>query len=210
MTRLLYIEASPRKKRSASIVVANHFLNEYRKAHPKDEVVILDLWKKELPSFDGDTIDAKYALLHGQPYTEAQTKAWKSVEKIIAEFKDADKYVISLPMWNFGIPYRLKQYIDILVQPSYTFTVTPEGAYKGLVTNKRMMVIYARGGAYGAETGAQKLDFQKPYMETILQFIGFENIKSILIEPTLSGNAEQKEKVLTKAKEQAQKAALQF
>ena len=23
-------------------------------------------------------------------------------------FKSADKYIVSLPMWNFGIPYKLK------------------------------------------------------------------------------------------------------
>lgn len=187
MPKLIYIEASPRKKRSSSIAIANVFLDAYRKAHPNDEVVILDLWKKELPPFDGDVIDAKYAIMHGQTKSESQIKAWKMVETLIAEFKSGDKYVISLPMWNFGIPYKLKHYIDLLVQPGYTFTTTPDGAYQGLVTGKKMLVIYSRGGAYGAGTGAQQLDFQKPYMETILGFIGFQGISSIVIEPTLAG-----------------------
>src|ERR1700722_16456963 len=151
MARLLYIESSPRKQRSSSIEIAKFFLNEYSQAHPKDEVVIVDLWKKELPQFDGDVIDSKYAIMHGQPHTEAQVKAWKKVEDMIAEFKSADKYVISLPMWNFGIPYKLKHYIDILVQPGYAFTVTPEG-YKGLITNKKVLLIYSRGGEYGQES----------------------------------------------------------
>jgi FMN-dependent NADH-azoreductase len=208
MVKLLYIEASPRKKRSSSIAIAHLFLEAYQKAHPKDEVVSIDLWKKELPPFDGDVIDAKYAILHQKPHTDAQAKAWKKVEELIAEFKNADKYVFSLPMWNFGIPYKLKHYIDILVQPGYAFTVTPEG-YKGLVTNRKILLVYSRGGAYGAETGAQNLDLQKPYMETILRFIGFENFESIVVEPTLAGE-EQKEQALTKAKEKVQKYALQF
>lgn len=210
MAKLLYIESSPRKKRSSSIAVSNFFLSEYRKAHPQDEVVIVDLWKKELPPFDGDVIDAKYAIMHGQQHTEAQAKAWKLVEGVISEFKNADKYVISLPMWNFSIPYKLKHYIDVLVQPGYTFMVTPEGAYKGLVTGKKVQLIYARGGAYGAETGAQQFDLQTRYMETILKFIGFSSLNSILIEPTLAGTPEDKEKIVNKAKEQAQKAAAQF
>lgn len=210
MSKLLYIESSPRKKRSSSIAVSNVFLNEYKKLHPKDEVVVLDLWKKEIPPFDGDVIDAKYAILHGEKHTPAQAKAWKDVEAIIAEFKNADKYVISLPMWNFGIPYKLKHYIDVLVQPGYTFSYSPQEGYKGLVAGKKMLLIYARGGAYGAETGAQQLDLQTRYMETILQFIGFKDLKSILIEPTLSGSNEEKEKVLSKAKEQALKSAAKF
>lgn len=209
MAKLIYIEASPRKKRSSSIAISNVFLDAYRKANPKDEVVILDLWKKELPPFDGDVIDAKYAIMHGQTKSDAQIKAWKMVEEIIAEFKTGDKYVISLPMWNFGIPYKLKHYIDLLVQPGYAFTVTPDGAYQGLVTGKKMVVIYSRGGAYGAESGAQQLDFQKTYMELILGFIGFQGISSIVIEPTLAGE-DKKEASMSKAMEQAQKIASQF
>jgi FMN-dependent NADH-azoreductase len=206
--KLLYIEASPRKKRASSIAIANVFLDEYRRAHPNDEVKLLDLWKLDLPPFDGDVIDAKYAIMHGKPHTEAQVKAWKRVEEIIGEFKNADKYVISLPMWNFNIPYRLKHYIDLLVQPGYTFTVTPEG-YKGLIEGKKMLLIYSRGGAYGAETGAQNLDLQKPYMETILGFIGFKKFESIIIEPTLSGE-EKKEQAMNVAKQQAQKLATAY
>lgn len=210
MTRLLYIESSPRKKRSSSIDVANTFLNEYRKIHPEDEVLVVDLWKKELPRFDGDVIDAKYAIMNGQPSTEAQAKAWKKVEEIISEFKSADKYVISLPMWNFGIPYMLKHYIDVLVQPSYTFSYSPKEGYKGLITGKKVLLIYARGGAYGAETGAQALDLQKPYMETILKFIGFQDLSSIVIEPTTMAGPEGKEKAVNQAKSQALKAAASF
>lgn len=209
MAKLLYIESSPRKKRSSSIAVSNVFLDAYRKAHPKDEVVVLDLWKKNLPPFDGDVIDAKYAIMHGQEKTEGQVKAWKGVEDIIAEFKSGDKYVVSLPMWNFGVPYKLKHYIDLLVQPGYTFKTTPEGGYEGLVPGKKMLVIYSRGGAYGAETGIQNLDFQKPYLETIFGFIGFKGINSIIIEPTLAGE-DKKEKAVSAARLSAQKAAEQF
>lgn len=208
MAKLLYIEASPRKKRSSSIEVANVFLNEYRKLHPKDEIVTIDLWKKQLPVFDGDVIDAKYAIMSGKTPTEAQAKAWKAVEEVIAEFKNADKYVISLPMWNFSIPYPLKHYIDVLVQPGYTFSFSPESGYKGFMTGKKMLLIYASGGAYAAGSGTEQLDFQRRYMETILQFIGFQGMSSIVAEPT--GAPDKKEQAVKKANEQALKMAAQF
>jgi FMN-dependent NADH-azoreductase len=44
MARLLYIEASPRKDRSASIEAARIPLTGYQKTHPKDVVETLDLW----------------------------------------------------------------------------------------------------------------------------------------------------------------------
>jgi FMN-dependent NADH-azoreductase len=189
--------------------VATVFLNAYRSAHPHDEIAVIDLWKKQLPPFDGDVIDAKYAIMHEQEHTEAQAKAWKEVENLISEFKHADKYVISLPMWNFGIPYKLKHYIDLLVQPGYAFKVTQSGAYEGLIKGKKLMIVYSRGGAYGSETGAEGLDLQKKYMEIIMPFIGFQNISSLIVEPTLQGD-EKKKKAVDLAKEQALKAAATF
>ncbi len=207
MTHLLYIESSPRKKRSSSIDVSKTFLESYRQHHPNVEIEMLDLWQKKLPSFDGDVIDAKYSIMHGQKHTEAQKTAWEEVEKVINNFKQADMYVISLPMWNFCIPYVLKHYIDVIVQPTYTFTYSPTEGYKGLIKGKDIVLIYSRAGAYGHGTGSESYDLQKPYMETILKFIGFEdkNIKSIVIEPTSS--PEQKEKIVKEAKERAVKLA---
>lgn len=185
MTKLLYIESSPRKSRSKSIRVASEFLNAYREKNPSDEVFTIDLWEKTLPDYDGDTIDAKYQVMHGKGVDEKQKNAWQAIVDVCDEFKSADKYVISLPMWNFGIPYKLKHYIDVIAQPGQTFSFDPESGYSGLVTGKPIAVVYARGGAYGSDD-AKGMDFQKRYMEMLLGFIGFTDIQSIVIEPTLA------------------------
>lgn len=208
MSKLLYIESSPRKERSKSIAVSRVFLDAYRAAHPSDEVVTLDLWEKNLPEFDGYTIDAKYQVLHGQGFDAKQKAAWDAVVAVCDEFKSADKYVISLPMWNFGIPYKLKHYIDVLAQPGQTFSFSPETGYSGLVTGKPIVAIYARGGAYSAEA-AKGMDFQMSYLEFLLGFIGFKNIKSIVIEPTLAG-PDDVAAAESKAKQAALELAKQF
>jgi FMN-dependent NADH-azoreductase len=151
-------------------------------------------------------IDSKYAILHGHSFTEAQRKSWRPVEQLIANFKRADRYLFSLPMWNYGIPYILKHYIDLIVQPSYTFSFSPKEGYKGLVIGKPVVMIYARGGTYGPGSGQEAADFQKNYMETILKFIGFSDIRSIIIEPTLA-SPEIKEQITKQAKEEAAKMA---
>jgi|SRR5579871_2772301 len=186
MSTLLHIEASPRGDRSDSITVAKHFVETYRAAHPGDKVETLDLWHAGLPEFDGPILDAKYAVLHGQKHTPEQLQAWQKVIQIADHFKASDKYVISLPMWNFGIPYKLKQFIDVFVQPGVAFSYSPETGYKGLVTGKPVVVIYARGGAYGPGTGMEAYDAQSSYMKQILGFIGFTDIKEIFVEPTLA------------------------
>ena len=69
---------------------------------------------------------------------------------MIERFKSADWYLFSLPMWNFGVPYVLKHLIDVIVQPGLTFSFSPTEGYKGLVTGKKAVAVYARGGAYGS------------------------------------------------------------
>ena len=51
MTKLLYIEASPRKALSYSSQVANEFLDVYRAENPDHEIEHLPLFDMELPAF---------------------------------------------------------------------------------------------------------------------------------------------------------------
>jgi len=210
MSRLLYIEASPRKDRSASIEVAKAFIDSYKASHPGDVIDTIDLWKTELPPFDGDTVNAKYAILHGQQKTPAEEKAWKAVERIIADFKSADKYLFSIPMWNFGIPYKLKHYVDILIQPSYTFSYSPAEGYKGMVTGKPVAIAYARGGSYPKGTPEMSYDFQIPYFQLLLGFIGFTDIRQIVVEPMLMAEPRQKQDIMEAARKEAQLMAQNF
>ena len=205
MAKILHIIASPRGERSASITVAKEFLAAYQAKHPGDTVETLDLWKADLPPFDGDTIDAKYALFSGSNFTAAQQEAWNAVVRIAEDFKSADKFVFSLPMWNFGIPYQLKHYIDLLVQPGLTFSFSPDKGYAGLVTGKTAVAIYARAGAYGPGTGMEAYDFQSKYLKAILGFVGVVDLKEIFVE----GTAMNKDAVEA-GKKQAQETAANF
>jgi len=188
MARLLYVEASPRKQRSASIEVARAFLAAYRAAHPDDEIETLDLWAVDLPEFDGAAMEAKYAGLSGTPLTEAQETAWRRIRELAQPFHAADRLLFAVPLWNFGIPYRLKHLIDVVSQKDVLFSFTEQG-FAGLLPGRKAAVIYARGLDYGpaAFTPAAGFDFQRPYMEMWLRFIGITDITAITVEKTLFG-----------------------
>jgi FMN-dependent NADH-azoreductase len=208
MSRLLNIQASPRIERSYSIAAADAFVSAYKQANPKDEIVTINLFQKDLPTFDGLAVQAKYTILHGLKHTPEELAAWKKVEEVIAEFKSADKYVMAVPMWNFGIPYRLKQYLDIIVQPTYTFSFSPQEGYKGLVLGKPIFVSYSRGGAYEKGSAAEAFDLQTKYLQLALGFIGFTDIRTLVVEPTLAGPdvaKKKREEAIAKAKEMALK-----
>jgi FMN-dependent NADH-azoreductase len=189
MTKLLYIEVSPRKERSHSIAVAEAFLDAYSAANPDDEIDKMDLWDAELPELDMAMIDAKYRLLAGDELDEREANAWRIVEATFNRVNSADKIVISTPMWNFNVPYKLKHLIDIIIQPDLAFAVV-EGGYEGLVKGKPAMVIVARGGAYPPGSEFYDVDFQKRYLDFLLSFIGFDDIRSLVVEPTLAAEDE--------------------
>jgi FMN-dependent NADH-azoreductase len=187
MATLLYIESSPRKARSHSTKVAEAFLASYRTSHPNDRIERLDLWQEPLPRFDGDMLNAKYSIMHGEKPSSAELAAWAEVERLFARFNAADKYVFSVPMWNFGLPYVLKHYIDVITQPGLAWSFDPaSGSYSGLVRGK-VAAIYSSGGAYHQGSGAEAFDLQKPALENWLAFIGLTDVTRLTAAGTLAG-----------------------
>ena len=186
MARLLYVEGSPRKERSVSIFAAKAFLDAYAAANPGDVIDVLDIWKEDLPHLDQDGFEAKYAGIAGQERTPAQAAAWGRFQALATRFLAADKIVIGVPMWNFGIPYRLKHLIDAVSHKDLLFTFDERGL-NGLLTKSKALVIYARGIAYDAASGTppEIWDHQKPYMEFWLQFVGVPHVQSMIVEKTL-------------------------
>jgi len=208
MSKLFYIQASPRSQRSHSIAVTDAFIETYKQKHPNDNVEMLNVFDASIPNFDGPAVQAKYTILHGKQHSEAEQRVWNDIEQIIEQFTSADKYVLAVPMWNFSIPYRLKQYIDILVQPGYTFSYSPEAGYQGLVSGKPLLAVFARGGEYQPGSQTEAFDLQTKYINLILGFIGFTDIHSVLVEPTLQGGPDvagvKRQEAIEKVKEIAE------
>lgn len=189
MATLLYIESSPRKQRSHSIKVAEAFLAAYAAKNPGDTIDKIDLWAEKLPKFDGDMINAKYALMHGENTSGGESAAWDEVTNIFNRFNAADKYVFGVPMWNFSIPYVLKHYIDVITQPGLAWSFSPETGYSGLV-NGRAAAIYSSAGVYHEGSGAEAFDAQKPYFEAWLGFVGITDVSQLICAPMLAAPEE--------------------
>jgi len=156
MAKLVHIQASPRGNRSASQAVASCFIESYLATHAGDTVDALELWRTDLPEIKGTMLDAAYAVKHGRPHSPEQFHVWQAIVRIADHFKSADKYLLSLPMWNFSIPYKLKHYIDLLVHRGLTFSFTPEEGYRGLVARRGVRSGFRRGrlGSAGQVSGS--------------------------------------------------------
>jgi FMN-dependent NADH-azoreductase len=208
MPRLLYIESSPRKTRSASTEVAQAFLSSYREALPNAFVDTLDLWAKPLPEFDQSMLDAKYAVMGGHAFSAPQKAAWAALEQMVDRIKAADVLLFSVPMWNFGLPYKLKHYLDLVMQPGLSFGFEPARGYFGLLLEKQAVTIYASGGDYAPGTPAEQMDFQRRYLHFALNFLGVSIQHEIRVAPTQAGGPEASAKARATAIERARAVAL--
>ena len=187
MTRILFIQTSPRGSLSASAQVADAYIDALKQKGPIN-VDLLDVWKEDLPPFDGPAIEAKYAGLAGQPVNASQQAAWDAIVTLGARFHAADQIVMSVPMWNFSVPYRLKHLIDLVTQKNVTFTFDEKG-FDGMLKRQRAVIMCARGLGYvdGTPLSEESFDYQKAYLISWLTFLGVTDIKTVTMEKTLFG-----------------------
>ena len=92
MTKLLFIQASPRGEQSKSILVAQTYLDALKATNPALAVDVLPLWETELPAFDGDKAAAKVNVLLGQEQNAVQKTAWDQIAQIALRFIAADRH----------------------------------------------------------------------------------------------------------------------
>lgn len=208
MNKLLHIIATPRNEDSRTLKVSKIFVDTFKRKYPACQIDELNVIVEPLQSLTMKIVQGKYVLLAGGELTEKLKDAWRAVEFQINRFLLADGYLITTPMWNFNIPYPLKHYIDIIVQPKYLFRYTDKGV-EGLVKNRKMAVITSRGGDYSPESPFHPYDFQEPYLRAIFGFVGITDITFINAQPMDMGEDIQKTKI-EEAKILAKKVAEEF
>lgn len=186
MSKLLFIQASPRGEQSKSIQVAETYLAALRAANPRLEVDVLALWETELPAFDGDKAAAKVNVMLGHEQSATQKTAWDLIVEIASRFIGADRYLFAVPMWNGTIPYRLKHYIDIIHQPSLLWGLKPETGYFGVLENKHATLVLTAGAyADSRPSPAFGFDYQSTYLKAWLNQAGITAIDELRFQPTL-------------------------
>ena len=189
VTRLLHIAASPRGASSESLQIARTFIDAYRDAHPGNPIDVWDLWDGSLPEFGPAAATAKMAIFAGDAPQGDGAAAWQAAKQTFARFDSAAHLLFSVPMWNAGIPYILKQLIDVISQPGMVFGVDPHDGYSHLLegTGKKAAVIYT-SAVWGPGLGpAFGTNFQSTYFEDWLHWTGITDITQIRYHPTLTG-----------------------
>jgi FMN-dependent NADH-azoreductase len=206
---ILNIVCSPRKEKSASTAVVNAFLGEYRERVRDVTVDRLDIWQEQLPEFDAEAIDAKYKGVSGEPMTPVETATWEKIKALASRFQRADRIVMGVPMWNFSVPYKLKQLIDLSCQRNMLFTFDGK-VYGPSLSIDKAFVAYVRGQSdeAGFKTVAQPgFGYLGAYVEFWLRFIGVRSVVTLTVEHSWDGRAAD---MIDAGKRQAEELARQF
>jgi FMN-dependent NADH-azoreductase len=188
LPKLLHLACSPRAD-SESAAGARVFLDQFRRVRPDWDIDLMDLWRDHLPEFASEILDAKYARLNGKAFTDAQRDGFAEAERIAIRLSLADRVLISTPMWNFSIPYKLKQWLDVIIQPGLTFRFDPAQGYLPLLKDRPTLVILASGGDFVTGMNRGRVDMATPYLREALRFVGISNVRFVPLGPT-TGPAE--------------------
>ncbi len=183
--RLLHISASPRGERSESLALAATFLDAYAEANDGAQIHHWDLWDGTLPEFGPDAAAAKMAVFAGEQPAGGAANAWARARAAFERFAGYDEYLFSVPMWNAGVPYIVKQFIDVVSQPGMAFGFDPIEGYTGLLGGRQAAVIYT-SAVYGpGDRAGFGSDFQRPFFDDWLRWVGIEDITEVAFRPNL-------------------------
>ena len=178
--KILQINASARREGANSTRVAERIVARLQAANPGATVTVRDLAVTPHPVLDETALGALFTPADKRTAEQATRVALD--DALIAEIQAHDTVVLGVPMYNFGVPVQLKNWIDAIARVGVTFRYTENGP-EGLLEGKQVYLALARGGRY-RDTPA---DSQVPYLKTVLGFLGLTDLHFIYAEGLAMG-----------------------
>ncbi|MDN3272243.1 NAD(P)H-dependent oxidoreductase [Streptomyces sp. MA15] len=178
MPTLLHIDSSPRPD-SVSRQVSAEFARTWRKGNPEGRYVYRDLAADHVPHIDAAQIAVMHRLetegirdlgtARDAARTPEERTSWAVTWPLVEELLAADTILLGVPMYNFSVPSTFKAWFDrIMIAP----LIVAQGADRGPLSGKKVVVASARGGAYGPGTPRHDFDHQEPYLRAALSMVG--------------------------------------
>ena len=177
---LLRVDSSARTEGSHSRRLADLAQARWQAAHPQGRVLRRDLAAQPVAHIEAATIQGFYTPA-GQ-MTPALRAALAKSDELIAELKAAHTLLISAPIYNFSVPSALKAWIDQVVRINQTFSYDGKG-FEGLVKGPRAVLALAYGAA-GYGDAMAGFDHLKPYLTSLLNFLGIDDVQTAAAEAT--------------------------
>lgn len=174
MSKILVINSSVRSERSQSRNLTELFVEHWKKKHPDDTFTYREVGLSYIPAIDESWIAS--AFIKPANRTIENQKAVIFSNTLVKELKEHDFYVLGVPMYNWSIPSGLKSYIDQIMRINETWKFqsgVPDGNYLGLLKNKRLFILSARGDTgYGIGEKNESMNYQTNYLKFVFGMMG--------------------------------------
>jgi FMN-dependent NADH-azoreductase len=172
MSKVLVLKSSILGDNSVSTDLVDQFVAQLNDGNDGIEVSIRDLSLNPVPPLDQEKLTA---LMTDAAQRDARQQALVDyADRLITELQEADLLVIGAPMYNFTIPAGLKSWLDHVARAGVTFRYTENGP-QGLLRNKQVVVVTSMGGHHLPGES----DHLRPYLKTMLNFLGLEQISFV-------------------------------
>mmetsp|Transcript_32869 Transcript_32869/g.61620 ORF Transcript_32869/g.61620 Transcript_32869/m.61620 type:complete len:313 (+) Transcript_32869:31-969(+) len=148
---------------------ASSMLSKLAHAYSKIDVQHLCLWDATLQSqmeYNLEHVKAKMNMLAGTG-SESDRRKFAGIEVLAKQLATARGLVVSAPLWNFGVPYVVKQYFDSVLHPGLTFKEERSGPH-GLLGGGRPFVLLTSSGGDAAK------DYLTPWLLDVASMVGFD------------------------------------
>ncbi len=179
MSNLLFVKSSLFGGDGKSSQIASEFIEALRRARPGTTVVERSLEADSIPHLSGATMAA--LMTPSEKRSQDQQRAVAFADSLIEQVEAADTLVLAVPMYNFSVPSTFKAWIDHITRAGRTFRYAASGP-EGLLKGKKVFIIVSRGGVYTGDSPAKALDFQEPYLRSMLGFLGLDDLTFIHVE----------------------------
>lgn len=181
MVQLLHLDASARGE-SFSRELGQVFVKHWKNTRPGGTYVYRDLVKEPVTPVDEarvglSTLSSRSGVkdlnaMDAVAVSHGLAQAWAETRPLIEQLVEADTLLVGTPMYNFSVSAALKAWIDRVTLPWLP------------LAGKQVVVLSARGGAYGPGTPREPFDHQEPYLRDYFASLGVDDIEFVHSELT--------------------------
>ena len=145
-------------------------------------VSTFDVFEENMPYFGQTLFNAFGKLQAGEELNESEAAILAAKQKAMDAITAADVVVWAFPLWNLTIPATLQTFVDYTYAAGFSFKYSPEGQLISLLTDKKTIILSARGGYYSTPETAP-MEMAHNYIKNVACGIyGMELLEEVIIE----------------------------
>jgi FMN-dependent NADH-azoreductase len=168
--------------RPASEAVSSKMYETFMENIEGVNVSTYDVFAEDMPYLGQDLFNAFAKVESGEKMTDIEQRILSAKQKAMDALTAADVVVFAFPLWNLTIPAKLHTFIDYVYQAGYAFKYDENGQAVRLMTDKKFIVLNARGGIYSTPEAAP-MEMAANYIKNVMSGVfGMQLADEVIIE----------------------------